>query len=231
MGWPRKRITHISILPSRLARGRTTTRMSQEEGACIRLLYYCWIHGRIPSDPLDIARRIGKGGSATLATVVAQGFNQDPNDDSRLVYDCLEQERSRQTAWREKKSKAGKASAEVRRSSQLKSTPVQQEAQQTPQQNSTLRSSVFGSHNIETGGAEAPAPSVSNSPEAEPATKAPSPDASQAPVPALRRPVKPEMATWQAKASSIHPDWPVNDIQAAWEYYEKIGWRTRAAPS
>lgn len=38
------------------------------------------------------------------------------------------------------------------------------------------------------------------------------------------------MAIWQAKASSSHPDWPVNDIQAAWEYYESVGWRTKSGP-
>ena len=129
MGWPRKRITHISVLPSRLARGRTTTFMSQKEGAYIRLLCYCWIHGSVPSDPLDIARLIGKGGSATLATVVAEGFNEDPNDDSRLVHTRLEEERAKQAAWREKSVEGGKRSAKLRSTPCLKPRVVEPQHQ------------------------------------------------------------------------------------------------------
>jgi uncharacterized protein YdaU (DUF1376 family) len=204
-----------------LARGRTTTLISLDEGAYIRLICYCWIHGSIPSDPLDIARLIGKGSSATLATVVEQGFNADPNDDSRLVHDRLEQERSKQTAWRENKSKAGKASAAMRAKPQSVSTPVQQDGQQTPQQNSTLQSSVFSLHNKNTGGAVAPGAVVYDQTEpSEPANKPelPNPKAPQTPVPAKMRPAMPTMAIWQAESNNKHPDWPVNDVQAAWEH-------------
>jgi uncharacterized protein YdaU (DUF1376 family) len=85
----------------------------EEEGAYIRLLCYCWIHGSIPSEPEAIARLIGKGASTTLATTLATMFV--PNGQNQLVHDRLEHERKKQALWREKSSLGGKKSAKLRK--------------------------------------------------------------------------------------------------------------------
>ena len=46
-----------------LSSSRVTLMSLEEEGAYIRLLAHCWLHGSIPSDPDLIARLIGKGAS------------------------------------------------------------------------------------------------------------------------------------------------------------------------
>ena len=59
-----------------LSSSRVTLLTLEEEGAYIRLLCHCWLHGSIPNDPEMIARLIGKGCSTTLASKVAIMFTQ-----------------------------------------------------------------------------------------------------------------------------------------------------------
>ena len=87
----------------------------EEEGAYIRLLSYCWQHGSIPADSELLARLLGKGGSTTVARVVATMFQPDQDDASRLVHDRLDDERRKQDAWREKSSKGGLNSSKSRK--------------------------------------------------------------------------------------------------------------------
>jgi uncharacterized protein YdaU (DUF1376 family) len=86
----------------------------EEEGAYIRLLAHCWLHGSIPVDPVLAARLIGKGGCTLLASKVLPMFQPDPNDPSKLVHEQLEAERLKQEDWRMKSSKGGKKSAITR---------------------------------------------------------------------------------------------------------------------
>jgi uncharacterized protein YdaU (DUF1376 family) len=95
-----------------LASQRVQMMTLEEEGAYIRLLGFCWKHGSIPADPEQAARLIGKGASATLATVVLSMFL--PGDAGRLIHDRLEHERIKQAAWREKSAAGGRKSGAVR---------------------------------------------------------------------------------------------------------------------
>lgn len=92
----------------------------EEEGAYIRLLSYCWLHGSIPADPVSLCRLIGKGASTTLATTLATMFKPGRTDGT-LTHDRLESEREKQDAWRAKSSAGGLKSAELRAS---KSAPI-----------------------------------------------------------------------------------------------------------
>lgn len=94
-----------------LASQRVQLMTLEEEGAYIRLLCYCWVHGSIPSDPAAISRLIGKGGSTTLVSTIVTMFQADGD---KLVHERLESERSKQAEWREKSSLGGKKSAKVR---------------------------------------------------------------------------------------------------------------------
>jgi uncharacterized protein YdaU (DUF1376 family) len=91
----------------------------EEEGAYIRLLCYCWLHGTIPADLDMIARIIGKGGSTTVARVVQAMFNQHPTNPALLVHERLETERKKQAAWREKSAEGGRRSGKARANKQL----------------------------------------------------------------------------------------------------------------
>lgn len=86
----------------------------EEEGAYIRLLCYCWNHGSIPADPEKLARLIGKGGSTTLARVVATMFQPDGSNPEIMRHERLDLEREKQAQWKEKSSAGGKKSAEIR---------------------------------------------------------------------------------------------------------------------
>lgn len=97
-----------------LASQRVQLMSLEEEGAYIRLLCFCWVHGSIPSDPDRCARLIGKGGSTTLATTLLTMFQPDPNDASKMVHDRLEIERKKQSDWRQKSVEGGKNSAALR---------------------------------------------------------------------------------------------------------------------
>lgn len=77
----------------------------EEEGAYVRLLCYCWLHGSVPADPAMLSRLVGKQCSSQALTTVIGMFKQRGD---RLVHDRLETEREKQTAWREKSSLGGK---------------------------------------------------------------------------------------------------------------------------
>jgi len=96
----------------------------EEEGAYCRLLWSCWQHGSIPSDPELAARLVGKGCSATVARVVLPMF-EVPCGEGRLTHDRLEREREKQAEWRKKSSEGGKKSAEMRSISKGGSRVVQ----------------------------------------------------------------------------------------------------------
>jgi uncharacterized protein YdaU (DUF1376 family) len=85
----------------------------EQEGAYCRLLWYCWQHGTIPSDPKEAARLIGKGASTTLARSVL-GMFLPAKIPGRLMHDRLQQEREKQELWRRKSSEGGRKSAEMR---------------------------------------------------------------------------------------------------------------------
>lgn len=85
----------------------------EEEGAYIRLISYCWLHGSIPADPDALVRLIGKGGSRVVAETVAKMFQLGPTSDT-LIHDRLEAERSKQEVWRSKSAEGGRKSAETR---------------------------------------------------------------------------------------------------------------------
>ena len=102
-----------------LSSSRVTLLSLEEEGAYIRLLAHCWLHGSIPSDPELIARLIGKGASTTLATKVQAMFKQGKNEEE-LVHDKLESIRSDRETWIAKSRAGGIASGEKRRLSKEK---------------------------------------------------------------------------------------------------------------
>jgi uncharacterized protein YdaU (DUF1376 family) len=108
-----------------LSSARVCMMTLEEEGAYMRLLCYCWIQGHLPADPEKLARLIGKGGSTTLATVVAAMFKKDPGNAERLIHDRLEEERVKQAEWAKKSSLGGKASAAARNQPKGGSTTLQ----------------------------------------------------------------------------------------------------------
>jgi hypothetical protein len=90
-----------------------------EEGAYLRCLCYCWLHGSIPANPADLVKLIGKGGSLPIAESVASMFSPHPEDPSRLVHDRLESERAKQAEWRRKSAQGGKNSGIARKTAKL----------------------------------------------------------------------------------------------------------------
>lgn len=117
----------------------------EEEGAYMRLLCFCWQHGSIPSDPVQAARLIGKGGSTTLATVVLAMFQPSP-EAGRLVHDRLEAERQKQAAWREKSAAGGRKSAENRKGgSTTLQPPLEGSLENGTNQKATLQSTSTSS--------------------------------------------------------------------------------------
>jgi len=96
----------------------------EEEGAYCRLLWSCWQHGSIPSDPELAARLVGKGCSTTVARVVLPMFEIDCGN-GRVTHDRLERERAKQAEWKAKSSAGGKKSAEMRQAFKGGSTTVQ----------------------------------------------------------------------------------------------------------
>lgn len=117
----------------------------EEEGAYMRLLCYCWLHGSIPAEPEQAARLIGKGASTTLATTVLTMFQ--PGGSNRLIHDRLEAERKKQADWRRKSSNGGKKSAEKRAKSATQPSGKQHQPEGSlpngTNQMATLQSSVF----------------------------------------------------------------------------------------
>jgi uncharacterized protein YdaU (DUF1376 family) len=132
-----------------LSSARVCMMTLEEEGAYMRLLCYCWIQGHLPADPEKLARLIGKGGSTTLATVVAAMFKKDPTNPERLIHDRLEEERVKQAEWAKKSSLGGKASAAARNQPKGGSTTLQPNKQgwlpNGANQKATLQSSSSSS--------------------------------------------------------------------------------------
>lgn len=75
-----------------------------------RALDFAWINEGIPSDPVKLARVIGKGCTKGGARVVLEMF-QKTDDPNRLINDRQEAERHKQQEWSAKSSAGGKASA------------------------------------------------------------------------------------------------------------------------
>lgn len=98
----------------------------EEEGCYIRLLAYCWREGSIPSD-LDKLSRLCKGASTTVISMVVKCFDQDVLNIGRMIHKRLEVERDKQREWKEKSSRGGRKSAEVRanRESNLFEPPLE----------------------------------------------------------------------------------------------------------
>lgn len=87
----------------------------EEEGAYRRAIDYCWLNGTLPNDPEKLAKVIGKGCSIEVATCVQEMFIIDKKNSQILLHERLQIERKKQKINRQKKSKAGKVSAENRR--------------------------------------------------------------------------------------------------------------------
>jgi hypothetical protein len=77
----------------------------EEEGAYRRALDFCWLHGSIPADPKLLIRLIGKGCTIEIAEAIIPMFEVF---DGKLYHERLEQERSKQKAFREKQAENGK---------------------------------------------------------------------------------------------------------------------------
>jgi uncharacterized protein YdaU (DUF1376 family) len=77
----------------------------EEEGAYRRALDFCWLHGSIPSDPNKLIRLIGKGCTLEVAQAIIPMFEEV---DGQLYHERLEQERTKQKAFREKQAENGK---------------------------------------------------------------------------------------------------------------------------
>ena len=130
-----------------LADARVAVLTLEQEGAYIRLLAYCWIEGSIPADQDSLAK-LCKWCPADAIAVVAQLFQQSPNDQMRLVHKRLDEEREAQREYREQRSLAGKKSGEVRAKalkSREKVTDVPTAVQQVLDTSSTLQSSSSSS--------------------------------------------------------------------------------------
>ena len=88
----------------------------EEEGAYIRLLCYCWQHGNIPSDSVQLARLIGKGATVELAETVAMMFQpKRVKGGSALVHDRLDVMKEERAAWLEKSRLGGIRSGQARK--------------------------------------------------------------------------------------------------------------------
>lgn len=102
-----------------LSSARVAVMSLEEEGAYLRALNYCWLHGSIPADPKLLARLIGKGCSEEVARVVQGCFDLVHENGTEMVHSRIEEEREKQNRWREKSAAGGKKSAQVRRRQQL----------------------------------------------------------------------------------------------------------------
>jgi uncharacterized protein YdaU (DUF1376 family) len=95
----------------------------EEKGAYIVALSFCWISGSLPSDPTRLARVIGDGCTAETAEAILPMF-EPTKDGQRLVHERLEIERKKQMDWKNKTSKAGKASAKARQKTASKRVKI-----------------------------------------------------------------------------------------------------------
>ena len=92
--------------------------MSHEErGIYLDLLCAEWLEKSIPSDPRLLARLVGitPRKMAKAWEIIRSKFAPHPSGNGRLIHPRLEDERAKQSEWREKSSKGGLKSAELRR--------------------------------------------------------------------------------------------------------------------
>jgi uncharacterized protein YdaU (DUF1376 family) len=97
-----------------ISSARMTVLSLEEEGAYRRALDFCWLTGSLPADTETLARIIGKGCTPETAAVVRSMFTRVKSNRKLLIHDRLEAERSKQSAWREKSTRAGRKSATQR---------------------------------------------------------------------------------------------------------------------
>lgn len=90
--------------------GRVGAMSAEEECWYRRALDLAWINEGIPSDPIKLARFIGKGCTKAGARVVLKMFNKS-NRRGIVIQDRQEEERAKQQEWSAKSSAGGKASA------------------------------------------------------------------------------------------------------------------------
>lgn len=124
------------------------TMTEQEEGIYIRLLCYCWNHGSLPANIDKITRLLKNGANhnATTLEPVLKCFVL--NEDGDYINPRLEKERKKQEEHREKSSRGGKISAEIRQNKQeLKGGSLLVEDGLTPKSNSSSSSSSSTSNN------------------------------------------------------------------------------------
>ena len=118
-----------------------------EEGAYMRALSFCWLHGFVPADTKQLCKMIGKNCSVKIAEVVKEMFVLMPGDETKLIHERLDEERRKQDEWREKSSIGGKRSAEIRaKKNNQNSTTLQPTLENGCNQSSTLQSAVSSLH-------------------------------------------------------------------------------------
>ena len=89
----------------------------EERGIYVDLLCAEWLETSIPSDTTLLARLIGitPGKMVKAWELMGPKFSPHPSENGRLIHPRLEEERVKQAEWREKSSKGGLKSAELRR--------------------------------------------------------------------------------------------------------------------
>jgi len=114
-----------------------------ERGAYIQLLCYDWTNDGIPNDDEELAILSGFNGSLTK---VKGCFNKHPTKDNYLTNERLLSEREKQRKWREKCSKAGKASALSRSKPKKKNGSSTKVARVVEQKGNTSTSSSISNN-------------------------------------------------------------------------------------
>lgn len=77
------------------------------EGAYRRLLDYCWLHGSIPNDFEKICMLVGKDCTKRIAKEIMQMFIPVEGDETKLVSERQEEERSKQNDFRRRQTENG----------------------------------------------------------------------------------------------------------------------------
>jgi uncharacterized protein YdaU (DUF1376 family) len=99
-----------------LSDGKVAAMTLAERGAYITLLCLCWQERSIPAESSRLARMVGTSPAAfaRLWPALEPCFHVSDDDPGRLVHLRLEKERTKQNAYRERQSNAGRASAATR---------------------------------------------------------------------------------------------------------------------
>ena len=99
-----------------LSDANTVVFTAEQDGHYLRLLCFCWLEGSIPSDPEEIQKLL-KGSSRVVEQTLNPVLNcfQLDKKSGRLVHLRLLKEKKKQSDWRKKCAKGGKASGESRR--------------------------------------------------------------------------------------------------------------------